>query len=75
MEEPTRTTANLIEWASAAIRFRIRAKAYDYYRDTTRYLDTQAKMWHKVDEAQLRYLSPDELTLRNLLGIMQALRQ
>lgn len=67
---PTRTTANTVEWLGDHVSFRILTKNRDY-GDAVPYPDIETGVWHQVGKAQVRYLAPQELSLRSLLRILR----
>lgn len=62
---PTRTLANLVEWLGDVFDFKILTKDRDL-GDQEPYSEVKPNVWHRVGKAQIMYLQPNELSLREL---------
>jgi glycosyltransferase involved in cell wall biosynthesis len=60
---PTRTISNLVAWLGDEYEFRIVARDRDL-GDTARFSGIELNTWQAVGKAQVKYLSPDQMTLR-----------
>lgn len=67
---PTRTTANLIEWLGDDIQFRVVTKDRDL-GEASPYQNIVEREWNTVGKAEVRYLSPSELSPRTILALVR----
>lgn len=66
---PIRTIANMIEELGDEVRFRVVTRDRDE-GDASPYADCRPGCWRPVGKAEVKYLSPKELTMRSLRRIL-----